>query len=116
MVVAMSTDHPFVVRSAGSKCSRPPNLPEAWGKVGLRHRDCTGGSTVAAVSSNANMSVLRAEQEGIDFLKRRLASAILRGDDPTALRLSRQLDRAINGPLAGRSHHDQRLTEHPAKL
>ena len=81
MVVAMSTDHPFVVRSAGSKCSRPPNLPEAWGKVGLRHRDCTGGSTVAAVSSNANMSVLRAEQEGIDFLKRRLASAILRGDD-----------------------------------
>jgi hypothetical protein len=62
------------------------------------------------------MSVLRAEQEGLEFLKRRLASAIERGDDPTAMRLSRQLDRAINGPLAGRWHYDQQLREDRPKL
>ena len=62
------------------------------------------------------MRVLRAEQEGVEFLKRRLASAIARDDDPTALRLSRQLDRAINGPLAGRCPYNQRLTDDRPKL
>ncbi len=42
----------------------------------------------------------------VEFLKRRYASAIERGDDPTATRLRVEIDRLINGAparaLAGR--------------
>ena len=37
------------------------------------------------------------EQAVIEFLKRRYASAIARGDDQTATRLRAELDRLMNG-------------------
>jgi hypothetical protein len=48
------------------------------------------------------------EEAVIQFLKRRYASAIGRGDDRTASRLRAELDRLLNGPAgnAGRARRD----------
>jgi hypothetical protein len=82
-----------------------------------RYRGCAGVDWIHTRDGSerkANMGILGAEQVGLEFLKRRLASAIARHDDETATRLTAQVDRAINGPLARRCAHDQRLrmTEH----
>jgi hypothetical protein len=40
------------------------------------------------------------KRSAVEFLRRRYASAIRKGDDRTALRLRLQLDRVLNGRLA----------------
>jgi hypothetical protein len=42
--------------------------------------------------------MLRAEHPGAEFLRRRLADALVRGDWTTAKRLTRWLDWVLNGP------------------
>jgi hypothetical protein len=47
----------------------------------------------SAPTSSASLASLQ-----VPFLRRRLANAILRGDDLAAERLREALDRALNGP------------------